>query len=504
MRTDFLYRFVHALDKGEVNACRSADHLTTGKWAPLRMVLFNTLLEMEHYDHERLIGKLGSKEFTRSITSEKYRMYRALLHTVTDLRARREDSNRAWASYLESNVLVSLGMPEEACAVTLSGIAEAERVHDLYAELQLREQLRVIYKTLPRKDNQPDVTENEYRLETVVLKVANLSRYTAICDRIDDYQSRFRMAEDVSVRAALEGLRSDPLLASMDMAISLPAQILFASAHAFIAHAEGDLPKAVEHMYLCLSLCESCPERIAHLPSQYRQALSNLMGMLNLMGQRDMLPVLLKKLEQVPVTDRRDAMLAFSDVELQYQLYFMNAGEPEQVVLREQTVLAGLRRFGRMVRESRQMALLFNLGVAHLLNDSPKEAKAYMNRIHDMSHSRSRLDLQGLARMLRLLLILENDQDDRFGHFLRNNHRTFRKGMPFYAMEDCVHSWLAKHHSAFHTHRRKEVLMDLHLKLLPFVEKRLPGAEEIDLWTIGRATGRPVSQIFKERMSNAR
>lgn len=499
MKPDFLHRFIHALDKGEVNACRTSEHLNSGKWADQRLTLFNALLSMEKYDQDRLVLMLDHPQFVRSLSNEKYRLYRALLHTVTDLRMRREDGDRAWACISESRVLLGLGMPDEACVVTLEGIEEAARVHDLFAELQLREQLRRLYKALPRKDNITRVTDNEYRLETVVLQVRNLQRYTAICDRLDDYQSRYRMADDMSIRAAMDGLRSDPLMADIDRAMSLPAQIRFASAHAFLAHAEGDLPQAAEHMELCLSLWESCPDRIAHVPSQYRQAVANYMGILNLIGERTLLPVLLKKLEQVPVKDRRDAVLAFGDVELQYQLFHINSGEPEKVVERGDIVLNGLRRFGKLVRESRQITLLFNLGVAHLITGNSASAKNCFNRIHDMGQSPARIDLQGLARMMRLLLILEDDIGERFQHFLRNNRRVFRKGMPFYRMEDIVHRWLTAHYKDYHTHSRKEALMSLHVKLQPFEEQKLPGAEEIRLWTLSRASGRPIMDILGER-----
>jgi tetratricopeptide (TPR) repeat protein len=163
-------------------------------------------------------------------------------------------------------------------------------------------------------------------------------------------------------------------------------------------------------------------------------------------------PLLLKRMEQIPVQGQRAEMLAFCDTELQYQLYLMNSGQLEAVAEREEQVIAGLNRFAGLVVESKELSLLYNLGITHLLLGQDKDALRYFNRIRDKGRLASRLDLQSTARIFRLLLLLEKDDTSSFHHYLRSNKRSFRSHMPTFNMMEAVYDWLDRYANDF-THR---------------------------------------------------
>ena len=502
MKSDILHGLIKAMDKCEITAFHSSMHMTSPKWGAQRALLFDTLLNSGSYDAKKLNDALTDPDFRNKLSMEKDRMYEAILTSVFVHRSIREIGKDPWQMLRQSVLLIDMGLTTEASQKAIDGIKVAEKVDDLFAELQLREHLRICYKLLPRAKNLQAITENEYRLQLVVSKVANLTRYSLVCDKLVDHQKKYRVADDRAVRTVMVELMAEEQMSDLALAMSLPAQIRFATAHAFYAESIGSLKEAEDHWNLCLSLWESSPKHMAYRPHLYRQALSNLIGVHICSGQTDQVPMLLKRMEQVPVSSRRASMLGFCDVELQYQLFYLNTGRFEEALQREQTVQSGIRSFGKLMVESKELTLLYNFGITHLILGNDHRAKAYFSIIRNKGALQSRLDLQGLAQLFRLLLLLESDHDDQFRYFLRSYTRTFRKEMPFYRMEELLHQWMTKHYRQFHSAEGPALLLQLHGALEEFETQRLIGAEELRLWTLSRATGKSMKEVMAEKTAD--
>jgi len=498
MAPDILHRFIQTMNTGEIAAFRGSYYLNSGKWQAQRLRVFDALLKMDVYDQEVLLSEIDHAEYSKIIVTEKHRFFEALMSFTIEWQKHLGERNNPWSLFEESRLLLERGFPLEARDRILDGIAISERVHDLYAELPLREHLRVIYRQLPRLDYLSEITENEFRLEAVTKKVVNLSSYTMICDHLSDFHKKYRVADDVKVKSAVDSLMADPLMTDMESAISLPAQIRFASTHAFYAQFHGRLHEAVEHMHLALSLWESCRARIEYVPHLYLEALSNFLGILIRLNDSSQVPILLKRMEQVKISGKRAEMVAFCDVELQYQLHFMNSGQFERVLEREKRVISGIKVNSKLITESKELVLLYNLGVTHLILGNNKTAKEYFSKIRDKGKLDSRFDLQSIARIFRLLLLLEDETNDRFHYYLRNNRRSFRKELPFYKMEDVLYRWLTKHQYDYHTLNKKQFLLKLFDSLEPFEKQKLVGAEELRLWALSRATGKSVLELLEK------
>lgn len=496
MRHDFLYDFLHTLDTYQLKACRRYLLASGTKWNAEQVRIFDLLSAMEQYDPEALADAFDGSDFSKVLNTEKHRLGTLLIHGIMDHSRRSGRTTDPWPYLEEAQMLLGLGHPLEAADIAQSGIEVAEKVHDVHAELVLRELLRSSFRAVPRDRLIDRITDNDYRLDATAAKVANLTRYTAICDSLSDYQLKFRVADDISVRSAMEALMADDLLTDMSKAISLPAQIRFASIWAFYNQTIGQLAEATDYHHLCLALWESSPDRIAYLPHLYREALANLIGLLVRVGKLSQIPPLLERMEQLRVKGGRAEVMAFCDVELQHQFYYMNTGEFEKALEREKAVNGGLNRFRRQMPESKELSILYNYAVIHLVMGNDRMAKQYFSRICDKGDLESRFDLQSIARIFRLLLLFEDHTNDNFPHYLRSNRRTFRKKMPFYRMEDVLYKWMGRHQSDFHTEGRKRFLMVLFHALRPFEQERLVGAEEFRLWALGRATGTPIRELL--------
>ncbi len=209
MKTDILGPLTGALNSKEASAFRTSDFFTQSKWSAERTLLFDTLVADPKCTFERQEALFSDSAYLKVLVKERHRMYTELLSFLIDFSRRHPETPDPWRSLDEARVLFSNGMLEQAVESVKEGISVAEQVHDLHAQLLLREQLRSIYKLMPRGALSKEITDNDYRLDMVTKQVTNLTRYTAIFDSLSDYQLKFRVADDISVRSAMEALMAD-------------------------------------------------------------------------------------------------------------------------------------------------------------------------------------------------------------------------------------------------------------------------------------------------------
>jgi hypothetical protein len=190
--------------------------------------------------------------------------------------------------------------------------------------------------------------------------------------------------------------------------------------------------KAISQYRKLLSLWEELPAKKKLHPHQYNRVLANLIGLLSSNDKTDEVPFYLKKMEAVEISGRRAGIQKFCDVELQYQHFYLNTGQLEQLLNRESRVVDGLVGYGRHVPQDFKISLWINLGFAHLLSDDFTQARLYFHKIKGVGPVAERPDLQGIAQTLHLLLMSD---DDNLENHIQNTARFLNKRKKMYAME---------------------------------------------------------------------
>lgn len=251
------------------------------------------------------------------------------------------------------------------------------------------------------------------------------------------------------------------------------------------------------------TLYEQHPARSAFEPMSHISIITNIIGKLNLLRRSDEVPAYLRKLEQITTSGRRAELFKFAVVELQHQLYFMNAGRLKEALDRESIIMAGLKNYGKQLPDGNRLTFLYNLGVTHLINDNHKMAYEHFNRIKNLGRLAMRTDLQGVARLLRLLLLSQRGDNTEIGHFLRNSKRFFGKKNRNYKLEVTVHKWLKKHNKIGGLVERKESIRSFSEQVIPFMEQGILGAEEMYIWANSIYRGVKPYRVFEERLALA-
>lgn len=501
MTADFLFRFINSLDEGEQRYCRQAlkNDLSSASGERLRM--FEVLLELKQFDQAKFQSEMDGSRVFNNLSVEKNRLYEKLIYHVKTLHWERSSSSDPRKRLEEGRVLLELGLFEEAKEKVLKGLQHAIATEELLSEVSLRELLREVLKNLPRgKPNDKVITSNEYELETAANKLRRLIAYTQINDRMYDYHRRFRVSDAKGVKNGIQELMNRPEMQSLDQADSLPSQIRFLYATSLAQLSEMNYEAALESKKSLVRLWESNPQRIEVLPAQYRSAISNLLGVMAVAGKLDEAPRYLKRLESIAPKGRRDEVVQFCDVELQYFLYYMNVGQLEKALEREPIILNGIKRYGKQLSVHRRLTFIYNLGVTHMICDNYGKALGLFDRIRQYGKLDARQDLQGVSRLLRLLLLCEKDSGT-FSHYLRNSQTFFTAQDRHYRLENMVYRWLGNHYNLREKDERRMSFRLLVKQLEPLVKQKILGAEEMLLWSQANAQRTSVRKMYEQSIN---
>ncbi len=501
MKSDFLYRFVRSMDEGETRYCRAQLQQDDRCVKRGYLALFDALASMAEYDAEAVVHCVADFPMASSLAVEKIRLYQTLLHNIKELHSKRRSANDPFQRLQEAQVLFDMGMNEEAVEVASKGLTQAVYMEDLWMEVGLRDLLRKVYKHMGKKQLTMTRTQNEYELVMAGKKLSKLLKYTQISDRMFDYVRNYRVTDSVAVQRGIEELMSAPEMKDSNQADSLPAQIKFFAIQQLYHLQKNDLATSNEMCKRQLGLWEQNPDRIKNDPLVYRSVLSNLIGKLTLLGKTDEALSYLNKLDAMKVLSRRDEALQFGYVELQFQLFYMNQGKLPEVLEREEKVLVGLKRYQKGMEESSVLVLLYNLGITHMICENTNAAIAYFERILHLGKLPVRLDLQGIARLLRLLLMFDKEDILDLKHFLRNSNAFFERKDRGHELETTVREWIAVHNATVGTMERRQSFGELATLLAPFVKSRILGAEEMYIWATARNRRMTLTQVLNEQLN---
>lgn len=501
MRSESLFKLIKALNKAEKWSCSVSIQRNSIMVKNGYLAMFKALSRMDCYDEERLKKAINGKQAAKQLALAKHRLFKHLMEEVKRVRNQQLQSNDPKRCLEEAEILISLQLMDEAAEVLQRGIEFLEKHEDLQLEVLLRDRLRVVYKAMEQKDLVDSRTRNEYQMVMAAEKLARWCKYAQINDRMFDYLRNYRVTTANEVTEGVEELINQAEMKAIHQANSLAAQIRYYQIWNMYYSQKNDLESAIEMLKRSVQLYESDMEIVRKNPNNYASVLANLSGKLIMLGKVNEAMEYLQKMENTHIKDRRTQIALFSYSELQYQLYYMNRGMLDKVLAREEKLLYNLDRYGNEISNSTKLSLLYNQAVTNMLCGNYRRAKRAFDQIRGMSRTDVRKDLQGISRLLRLVLLSDEEDTSRFSYYLRNSKRFFQSKDRHYPLESAVYQWIKEHNQTVGNHERKASYAKLDHLLGPFVANKILGAEETRLWAQGKQRGITGSEIFEEQLN---
>lgn len=476
------------MNKGQLRFCKHSLQRNESSNVERELWILDKLRSLKQYDPTKTRLEFEAR-FSGDYHLLKHRLYKKLLGDIKRLKQRPHQKANYNPRHCveEAEILAEMGLLREAMAVLERALVQLEKVEDLSTEVQARNLYRKIAKQIGDPELITERTDNEYRLVQAADKLATLARYVQINDRLYDYVRNFRATESDAVKRGVAELMEKPEVQDIRNASSFQAQLrYFFIWQSYYSHT-NNLARSVEANKQLVRLREAHPAQLRADLQAYRDDLSNLVAKLTIIKRFDDAQVHLHKMMSIELESPLAQVNHFGHLELQYQLFYMNQGRFEEVLERERIVFQGIKKYGSKLGQSKTITLLYNLGVTHLFLDHDKTALSVFNRIRDLGRSEVRRDLRGVARLIRLLLTVEDPLS--FPYYWRNSKRFFQMESPHYRLEHRVRAWLRKYAptGSHAVNRPNYRLLDRLMK--PLVEGKILGAEEIQLYAKAKVSG---------------
>lgn len=495
MKSDYLNKVVQALDKGQLRFCREQFSQSQGANAQLELQIFNAATQTTSgQDLTKLVPN------AKHLATLKKRVYYNVIDFVDLLEDHRRAKQDPLHKYKEAKALLTLSIHDEALDVLQKGIERAVALEEIFTEVRMRELLREILKNLTAAKYEKLAVDNEYHLETAARKQLDVIRLTFINDRMFRYYRSFRSSKNLKYVQAIEDLKNSDDLAEDAIPDSLPAQLRYFNALNIYYSAKGQPLKAIDMMKRQLKLWQSNQLRIEFYPHMYMSCLNNLIGKLNMSYQITYAKAHLQTLENFNPKGKRNQVLKFEYLTMQSQLLMMNEGKVSEACDYEEVIQKGLSTYEKSVSLDFRYVLTFNMAIAQLVNGNNRRALFHFNAIKELGFSAVRHDIQGMARIFRLLLLADDDSTGTFPHQLRNSDRFFKKKHPGYALEQAVFKWVKQFHARLITDRKASYTV-LHQCVDPFANSGVIGAQELQLWAKSKAGNRSMKTLYASALA---
>jgi len=216
------------------------------------------------------------------------------------------------------------------------------------------------------------------------------------------------------------------------------------TALASYAYFKGDFENAFRYYHELLTLWDKHPQRTEADRLAYTRFLSNFMTAAFADGRFALIPVILEKLEALPVLSAEEEAERFQNTRYVMLLHLMNTNSYEKLGALTQEIEAGLKKYKTKVNKARELAFYHNLTMAWFLIHNWERAREWNGRLVGQKKTSHRLDLQRAARLFRLVLWYELGKHDLLEYELINVERFLRAQKAWFAYEACVVRFIRK------------------------------------------------------------
>lgn len=183
-----------------------------------------------------------------------------------------------------------------------------------------------------------------------------------------------------------------------------------------------DATRSHEYEAKLYALYSAYPHMAQADPVLYLITINNTLSSLLSIGDYAQMKALLDKVEATETANDDEAGEAFQLLALYKMIYYHGTDQYEQTLQMIPWVMDGMKRHRRKVNKARELSLLSNIAIAHMMLHKWQEAIDYTERII-CDKSDARQDLKYGARLYQLIARYELGQIDLLTTQIRNTQR---------------------------------------------------------------------------------
>lgn len=453
------------------------------------------------FDSIRKAGTRGKGQIRSGVSpSERNYLTRMILQS---LRVYHEDATPALElrNLLANVIILQKKRLITACFSELRKAKDQAMMHEQYAVLI---DLFTIEQSLIIERNQKNVLAELDDIHRQMLAIEEMftiqQRLLRLSDRIFLHSRLLYQVREEDRQSTVTNLMEEVKAIEVP-AGSLRLQHLRLKALAAGAICLGDFHQAFDFYSQLQEIWVNYPDRIKSEKGTFLKVLSNFLVVCHALGDFSTMRLLLDEVNNIHPDNFEDEAEQFQNACYLELLYLMNTDGYEDLDQLVARISKGLARYAAKINKAREFAFYYNVGLAYFLSGNFKDALQWIKRIIDHPVTENRKDIQIAARLIRLIIFYEMNENDTLEYELVNLTRYLKQRKAWFAYESAVVRFFDKLIPAPPS-QKNELFAKFSSRLEEATEGKtsasLPGSSEIRYWIKSKLTGKSMRELLRE------
>jgi hypothetical protein len=502
---DVLASLIMSLTKSEKRYFRMFTSLQGGEKTYLK--LFEAVEKFGDYDEEKIRKKFEGEEFVKRLPAVKNYLYSLILKSLRVMHGGNTAESQLKEMIEDARFLFERRLYKQSAKI-LERAREIAKTNELFL-------LQIEINTLREKVMVEQLTPDKFGLvlqealpeETRLLELLkNLAQYRNLYHRIALLNRRIKEARTDEELEAFNSIINDPLLQSVDRALSFDARNYFYHIHLIYNHAKGDNEACFLISEKQLALIESSVEKMEENPKMYISALNNVLLCQIHLHRYDNFNQVLAKLRTFPVKSLNMEVSRFVSSYTFEMVMYLDSGDFHRSIAIREEITDGLKKYHDKINSIEEITLLYNLFYSYFGTGEFSKALVIINKLLNEYHKELRYDVQSAVRILNLILHYELGNKMLLEYNTVSTYRFLSKSKRLYKLENIVLNFLRKKMPRINTKKEQlESFVELkkELEVLcgdPYEKKAFEYFDYIS-WLDSKIHDRPFAEIIKDKFA---
>lgn len=502
---DYIHRLVHSLTQNEKRYMTLLASTFQKNEKPRYLVLMEALLKMDEYDEDVLKKRLRSPAIVKQLPIEKNNLYKFILKGLKLYHSQgRVDTAHADVIF-HGRLLSEKGFYAQAIKLLESERVDAEsfgKFAFLLESVRLQKWIHIDKAYGNPHVKLPELHSLEKKYLVAYTQHVEMSQVREQMHQLlsGEYEGR---SEKIVVRA--QELISELDGVSGNDCLSFPALNDFHWSHIYFATIVKNGSLAQVHFNELLRAWRENEAWRLREVGEYKKLLSNYLSHCHENGLFAEFEEVIAEIKGLPVYTLEEESSLFKNLSLLELLYYINMRKWSQAEQMVPYIEKGIARFALHIRESRELAIYYNVFVMYFFQGKYNQSLGWLQRILNYKRTDFREDIQRAARLLQLVLLYELGNRSVLEDFIRATTLFLQRKGVYNLFEEKTLAHLKQLVKASTKSDEKEVFRLFFTELnnmIPDMVAGVPlGKNEIALWAKSRFLERSVKEVLEDQGS---
>lgn len=500
---DELARLIMSLTNSEKRYFKLFSDMQSGEKGYIK--LFDVIRKLEDYNEDKIREIFAGEDFLKRLPAVKSYLHAQLLKSLRVLYSG-NTVNSQLREMMEDIAILYEKRLYKQCAKILNRARELARENELtWAQLELNTwQEKVLSELLPidRFEKIMGETAIEELKAADVQKNAILYRH--LYNKIKLINRKIKEARSPEELQQFQVILNDPLLSSIDKALSFESKQHFYHIQLIYHHAKGDNMACYHMADAQMKLIESCPRKINETPKIYVTALNNVLMCQVLLHRYDNFDSTLHKLRSFPAKSMDMEVHRFVNASIFEMVMYLDRGEFNESASLRTEIIEGIQKYHDKINVIEEITLVYNLFYSYFGTAEFSNALGIINKLLNEYSKELRYDIQSAVRILNLILHFEFGNTALLEYNAISTYRFLYKSKRLYKLENIVLNFIRKKMPVIYDSRQqKQAFIELREEVLeiadhPYERKAFEYFDYIS-WLDSKIEERPFDKIVQEK-----